>query len=110
MSKGKSYDYKLCFKRCFKSVKDLAISKACKIKYSSNGTVKLYDNYGNEPYNEENLITNRNRLSFCIQNLRLSDKYFISEEKCKSVLNQLKFLKPNNQLLLKNFIERYKKM
>ncbi len=29
--KGKSYDYKLCFKRCFKSVKDLAISKAYKI-------------------------------------------------------------------------------
>ncbi len=39
-----------------------------------------YDNYGNEPYNQENLITNRNRLSSCIQNLRLSDKYFISEK------------------------------
>ncbi len=108
LNKGISYNYSKCFDGYFDSVNNLKISNAFKIEYYSDGLVKLFENYGNTPETEINLIKSNVDIISCLNSLELDDASYISESKAKSVLRLIKFISSDvNKQFLKDYINCY---
>jgi hypothetical protein len=107
VEKGISYNFSDCFDSFLKSTKNMSISTAFKIEYYSDGLIKLFTDYNINPYFSENLVNIRNTNSL-LKNLDLDNKHFIAEHKINAVSNLLKYIKPNNQLFIKNHLNKYK--
>jgi hypothetical protein len=111
VNKGVSYNFENFLKPYFKPLKKLLISKASKIEYLCDGSIKIHETYNNISIIDEKVIKNGVNINNCIENLEFDEKHYISKKKSAKVNDLLKYIKNNeNQNILKNHLLKYTKV